>query len=212
MEIDNTLVKVTRQLNQRKKWKSVIGEIFDYFQAVEVLIEIIKNMKQEERIGIILFDHEVTIFEPIKKVSKLNMEELISRVSKIVESGSTDMELGMRSAVRMMNDLFEEDPESNSYQNRIIFLTDANPNVGGGENSLTGISEKASQKDIFTTFIGIGLDFNTEIVANISKVRGGIGQLKFNYLQRKLLFCAFKRTIPKDFSGGFQLYCFTNCL
>jgi Ca-activated chloride channel homolog len=131
-------------------------------------------LRQEERIGIILFDHEAVIFEPIKKVSKLDIEELISRVSKITERGSTNMELGMGSAVRMLTDLLEEDPDSTSNQNRIIFLTDANPNVGGGENSLIGISEKASRKDIFTTFIGVGLDFNTEIVTNISKVRGGL--------------------------------------
>ena len=57
--------------------------------------------------------------------------------------------------------------------NRIIFLTDAMPNIGDtSERGLLGMVERNARSGIHTTFVGIGLDFNTELVDAISKVRG----------------------------------------
>eukprot|EP01083_Nonionella_stella_P290243 987668_1 len=65
------------------------------------------------------------------------------------------------------------------FANRIIFLTDAQPNSSGGKNSLLNmVKENSSTQQykgfqIHTTFIGVGLDFNTKFVEDIIKVEGG---------------------------------------
>jgi Ca-activated chloride channel family protein len=77
----------------------------------------------------------------------------------------------MEMATDLFNELTEVSPEE--YENRIIFLTDAMPNIGdisGG--GLLGMTEDNAGNRIYTTFIGIGLDFNTELVEYITKIRG----------------------------------------
>jgi Ca-activated chloride channel family protein len=71
----------------------------------------------------------------------------------------------------LFNELTEVNPEE--YENRIIFLTDAMPNIGEYSGSgLLGMTEDNADNRIHTTFIGIGLDFNTELVEYITKIRG----------------------------------------
>lgn len=65
------------------------------------------------------------------------------------------------------------------FANRIIFLTDAQPNSGGGKDSLLDMVKRNSSTEqykgfqIHTTFIGVGLDFNTKFVEDVIKVEGG---------------------------------------
>lgn len=59
------------------------------------------------------------------------------------------------------------------YENRIIFLTDAMPNLGEtGDLPLYRMLEGNAERGIYTTFIGIGVDFNSELVEGITKIRG----------------------------------------
>ena len=72
-----------------------------------------------------------------------------------------------------VDDTAEGDPE---YDNRIIVLTDMCPTKGKkGSGPLMKLVKKYAEKKgqkIYTTFIGVGLDFNTDLVGKISKVRG----------------------------------------
>merc|ERR1712087_1025284 len=60
-----------------------------------------------------------------------------------------------------------------------MFLTDAQPNAGGGKDTLLDLmktncsTEKFKGFQIHTTFIGVGLDFNTQFVEKVIKVEGG---------------------------------------
>jgi Ca-activated chloride channel family protein len=77
----------------------------------------------------------------------------------------------MRMAVEMLAPFRGADREE--YENRVIFLTDAMPNTGAtSEDSLLGITRAAAAGGVYATFIGIGVDFNTELVSGISRVRG----------------------------------------
>ena len=63
--------------------------------------------------------------------------------------------------------------DKSEYENRIIFLTDAMPNMGEtGDLPLYRMLEDNADKGIYTTFIGIGVDFNTELVESITKIKG----------------------------------------
>jgi Ca-activated chloride channel family protein len=54
-----------------------------------------------------------------------------------------------------------------------VFLTDAQPNTGDtSESGLIGRTKANAEKGIYMTFIGIGVDFNTDLVSSITKVRG----------------------------------------
>ena len=93
----------------------------------------------------------------------------------------------------MFNSLNQFDLDTQNYENRLIFLTDAHPNIGSTDsNSLLYLVEKAAnnkmyERRVYTTFVGIGLDFNANLVNDITKVRGA------NYFAVKSANDFFKR-------------------
>jgi Ca-activated chloride channel family protein len=81
------------------------------------------------------------------------------------------MEAGMKEGTK----LFEgyKNIDYSQYENRIIFLTDAMPNIGiTSEEGLLNMTGTNSGNKVYTTFIGIGVDFNTELIEEITKIRG----------------------------------------
>ena len=86
-------------------------------------------------------------------------------------AASTNLTDGMDMAAGQFRNLREV--SSYDYENRIIVLTDAEPNTG--DFSLSGISSRMqtnAASRIYTTFIGIGVDFNSQLVEAITKVKG----------------------------------------
>ena len=58
-------------------------------------------------------------------------------------------------------------------KNRIIIITDAMPNYGDfDEDSLMGLVKNNATSGIYTTFIGVGVDFNTKLIETITDVKG----------------------------------------
>ena len=81
------------------------------------------------------------------------------------------MSAGMKMGAGLFDEYLEAD--QTEYENRIIFLTDAMPNIGEtSETGLFGMTKKNSENRIHSTFIGIGVDFNTELVEHITKIKG----------------------------------------
>jgi Ca-activated chloride channel family protein len=77
--------------------------------------------------------------------------------------------------------------------NRILFLTDAQPNEGIlGESHFFSRIEEIANHRIYTTFIGIGIDLNTQLISSITKHRG---VNYFSVHDSEKLFCL----LDKDF-------------
>jgi Ca-activated chloride channel family protein len=139
--------------------------------AEESIVAMLDHLNSDDRFGLVTFETTARIEEPLKKVSSINMEELKSRILNINEAGSTDMSAGMRTASGMFTELFKVD--QSEYENRIIFLTDAMPNTGDASDvGLFNMVKVNSDAKLYTTFIGIGVDFNTMLIEEITKIRG----------------------------------------
>ncbi|EFC40627.1 predicted protein [Naegleria gruberi] len=138
--------------------------------ANQVICEIIDNLREFERLGIVLFDDKAETFLPLTIVQDLDKKSLKETVLKIKEKGSTNFEAGMQRGIDLFSTL---DSSDLSNSNRIIYLTDACPNVGGTD-TLDILTKDANSGpyNIFSTFIGIGLDFNSDIVEELTQVRG----------------------------------------
>ena len=63
--------------------------------------------------------------------------------------------------------------ENSEYENRIIVITDAMPNMGQtSKNSLAKNVKNNAENGIYTSFIGVGVDFNTQVIECLSNVKG----------------------------------------
>lgn len=140
--------------------------------AREVVANMIKNnLRDDDNIGIVLFDDSASVALPMTSVCELNIDKLVENILTIESRGGTNFEIGYSKGAAMLKD-FEGESAAGSH-NRIVFLTDAQPNVGDtSETGLVGLVQAAAKKSIFSTFIGIGLDFNTDLVEHFAKVKG----------------------------------------
>ena len=137
-------------------------------ESVNILID---QLKEDDRFGMVLFDDSAYLAKPVNLISETDVEALKEHILEIESAGGTNFEAGYKEATK----LFEEykDVDSNEYENRIIVITDAMPNYGvTSKDSLMGYVNENAIDGIYTTFIGVGVDFNTKLIEEITNVKG----------------------------------------
>jgi Ca-activated chloride channel homolog len=139
--------------------------------AEECLTALLKQLRSDDRLAIVTFNSSAHLEKPMGLVGRADMRDIANHVLDITAGGSTNLDAGMDMATRQFNNLYEMD--SYEYENRIMVLTDAQPNTGDvSAPGLAGALKSNSANRIYTTFIGIGVDFNTQLIEDISSTKG----------------------------------------
>lgn len=139
--------------------------------ANESIVALLEHLNPEDRFGVVVFDDQGYKAKNMTLVSDTDMDDIIENILDLQEDGGTNMEAGMKLGTAFYADYSNAD--QSEYENRIIFLTDAMPNTGAtSDESLLGMTSSNADDNIYTTFIGIGVDFNTELVEQITKIQG----------------------------------------
>jgi len=139
--------------------------------AKDAVIDVLDQLNNDDRFGIVLFNERAYLLQRMTQVRHTDMDEVEDNISDIRANGSTNLADGMQLATELLEKYSDYDPYD--YENRIIFLTDAMPNTGEtGAYSLLRLLKNNAGDNIYTTFIGIGVDFNTELIEYITKTRG----------------------------------------
>eukprot|EP01023_Acetabularia_acetabulum_P011516 TRINITY_DN1532_c0_g1_i1.p1 TRINITY_DN1532_c0_g1~~TRINITY_DN1532_c0_g1_i1.p1 ORF type:complete len:797 (+),score=137.84 TRINITY_DN1532_c0_g1_i1:96-2486(+) len=142
--------------------------------AKQAVIDMLQHLEPGDQLSIITFDWNAVLELELTPVEDLNMAQLQEKIGSFKAGGSTNMEVGYKSATEQLTNCGEcIEGGLEQYENRIIFITDAQPNTGDiSSSSLAGLLQQNSQKDIFTTVIGVGLDFNSELIEIMTKTKG----------------------------------------
>lgn len=139
--------------------------------SIESVLNILDQLNDDDQFSIVLFNSRSYLLEPMSPVDWADMRDVEDRIRDITPGGSTNLDAGLELASRQFRNLVEAD--SYEYENRIIVLTDAQPNTGDYSLSgLTNVAESNADNRIYTTVIGIGVDFNTQLVEQITKIKG----------------------------------------
>ena len=137
--------------------------------ANESIVAMLSHLEAQDSVGITLFDHNAYIAKPLNLVVKTDKNAIREHILALKQRGGTNWSAGYAEGLK----LFDKIDLNAEYENRIIFLTDAMPNRGElKKNKLFGMAKDASAKGINTTFIGIGVDFNNDLVEHVSKTKG----------------------------------------
>jgi Ca-activated chloride channel family protein len=139
--------------------------------AKQALTGILNQLQEGDRISIVLFNSSASLVCGMTPVSRANVQQLVKTVAGITAGGSTNLDAGLDLATAQFKGLREV--SSYEYENRIIILTDAMPNTGdySGTGLLSTVQHNA-QNRIYSTFIGVGVDFNSGLVEGLTKTRG----------------------------------------
>jgi len=139
--------------------------------ASESVVGLLDHLGDDDRLGVVLFESSAHLAKPLESMAETDRDALGRHVMEIYANGGTNMASGIRLGTTLFEDVLESDQFE--YENRIIFLTDAMPNTGETRpGGLLDMIRSNAEQNIYTTVIGIGVDFNTELVEHITKVRG----------------------------------------
>jgi len=139
--------------------------------ACRSMIAMFEHLRPDDRIGIALFNHRSHLAKPVSTVRSTDMEALKGHILALEPTGATSMEEGLELGRSMLAPFSLCNPDE--YENRIIFMTDAMPNTDDtSESGLLDMTREMARNRVYLTFIGMGIDFNSQMVQSISQVRG----------------------------------------
>ena len=139
--------------------------------AEDAVVTILDQLDGADRFAVVLFNSSASLAKPMGAVNRTNMRDIENHVLDVPAGGSTNLAAGIDLAVQQFRGMYEIN--SYEYENRIIILTDAQPNTGDfSSEGLANLMEKNAASRIYTTVIGVGVDFNSQLIELITKVRG----------------------------------------
>ncbi len=141
--------------------------------ANKSLVSMIGHLKDEDRLGVVLFDNNAYLAKPLRLIKNTKIEATKKHILELKSKGGTNWSEGYKKAIELFSTIESGFKDPKIYENRVIFLTDAMPNRGElSSDGLFGLVKDASKKGIYTTFIGVGVDFNSDLVESVSKTKG----------------------------------------
>jgi len=156
--------KVGNKIEQAEKEHKTKMQI-----ANESIVAMLGQLNNDDRTGVVLFDHNAYRAKALRLVGQTDKVAIRNHILELKARGGTNWSAGYKEGLK----LFDELELNSEYENRIVFLTDAMPNRGElKKDKLFGLAKEASAKGIHTTFIGVGVDFNNDLVEYVSKTKG----------------------------------------
>ena len=138
--------------------------------ANESLNCLIDQLNPDDRLGIVLFDDSSYLAKPVNLISETDVDKIKEHILEIEPQGGTNFEAGYTKGTELFTDEMLNNEE---YENRIIVITDAMPNLGEtSKDGLTKYVKDNAKNGIYTSFVGVGVDFNTEVIECLSYVKG----------------------------------------
>lgn len=137
--------------------------------ANEAVLALIDQLEDEDRFGLVTFDQRAETVVPLERMDERDGAALADDVRSIEADGGTNLEAGMSTA----RQLVEPHADEGESDTRIVYLTDAMPNIG--DTSADGLEsrlETDAERGIHSTFVGVGMDFQSGLVDGITAVRG----------------------------------------
>ena len=136
-------------------------------RAREAAMFCVDQMLATDRLSVVTFDDRIEVLFPSEPVTnKQSMKDLISRVTA---RGSTALhEAWVRGGLTVSERLLDQGI------NRVVLITDGQANVGITNNDdIVTQAMGLSQRGVSTSTIGIGSDFNEDLLMPMAQAGGG---------------------------------------
>lgn len=125
----------------------------------------IGKLNPADRLSLITFHAKAEVLIPSIRMGDLEREDLERGLSGIRATGTTAMRQGLTAALTQATR-----GRSAQSLNRIVLLSDGVPNHSGGFQQLAA---SAAKKGIAISALGLGLDYDETVLAQIAKTSGG---------------------------------------
>jgi len=140
--------------------------------AKDALVGLTEQLRPGDRLGVVLYNNGSAVAKPLRPVELTDMDAIRDHIREDIQAGGgTNLSAGIDDATEMLREYDDADPAV--YENRMVVMTDAMPNIGDtSAGGLRGTLEENASRGVHATFVGVGVDFNAELVDELTAVRG----------------------------------------
>ncbi|WP_284014862.1 vWA domain-containing protein [Halobaculum litoreum] len=141
--------------------------------ATKSLCALTTQLDDDDRLGVVLYDNTAHVAKPLRLVGDTDMAAIRQHIRAITAHGGTDMSAGFDAARNLFEALDDGRSDGSDRERRVVFMTDAMPNTGRASTSalVNGVADAAAD-GVYTTFVGMGLDANADLISELLAVRG----------------------------------------
>ncbi|MCZ6775584.1 MAG: VWA domain-containing protein [Ignavibacteria bacterium] len=135
--------------------------------AKSALHNLIDQLRSEDILSIVIYDDAIEVLRPAKRVG--NRKKLKRLVDSVYPRGATNLGGGMIEGFQQVERNLDKE-----YVNRVILLSDGLANRGIiNLHRLNRIASKNRSKSISLTTMGVGLNYNENLMVGLAESGGG---------------------------------------
>lgn len=135
--------------------------------AKSALATLIRQLSPNDILSVVIYDDVVEVLQPAGRVR--NREKLIRRIGEVFPRGSTNLGGGLVEGLQQVSR-----NANREFVNRVILFSDGLANQGVTDpHSLNNIARRYRHRGISVTTMGVGLDYNENLMAGLAEHGGG---------------------------------------
>lgn len=143
--------------------------------ARDAALQMVDLLRDGDRVAIVSYSDGVRVDLPSVEVDARSREDLRDAIRRISASGSTNLAGGLVAGHTEVRRHLDSDKV-----NRVVLISDGLANVGvTSVPALNRIAREASQEGIVTTTLGLGADYNEDLMTSVADHGGG----NYHYVQ-----------------------------
>ena len=136
-------------------------------RALKTMTTFHQDSGSQDRLSIVLFNHETTVFLQPDFLSNYN--EIFEGINRLETTGGTNLYSGLEKGFELVQKHFDD-----ARENRVILITDAGANLGKtSPNANHEMVSRYAEEGIGLTVIAIGSTLNDKLVKAVSEAKGG---------------------------------------
>lgn len=141
----------------------------------EATLAFIRQLKGNDKISVMSFDSNATVYIENKTLNELSMTEIEEKVSNIITSGNTNYEAGLNTALSLIVSGREDDDAdgTKARQSLLIFLSDGEPTTDYSDSTLEQLKYLAETAGCRAVSIGLGSGVNENYLMEIADAGQG---------------------------------------
>lgn len=139
--------------------------------ARDAAIQLLTQLEDGDRLAVIAFHSTSEVIVPSTELTDGNKDAIAEQIRGMKAMGTTDMAGGLSLALQQLSAHRADDRIS-----RLVLLSDGVPN---DEAPIIPLAQNAQNGGITITALGLGLDYNETLLANVAQRSGG----SFHYVE-----------------------------
>lgn len=137
--------------------------------ARDAAIQMLERMRDGDRVSLISYSNDVRVDAASTVINEQTRKKVRNAIHRISDGGGTNLGGGLVEGIKQVSA-----HTGTSDVNRVLLISDGLANQGIQKPAeLNRISREALQKGVITTTVGVGADYNEDLMTSIADHGGG---------------------------------------